>query len=423
MPTHAGYSAIISAVSGLLLVAVTSAALGFIVAYKKSWPFAQIKNAAQIMRSLVLHGEVIGTGRRMPAPKGASREFATLHDPAAAIGQGHYALLGWDSARDAYSVFLLDAAGTHLHTWPIDEMSISAKVQHRQNAPHAMQVLPDGSLVVSFDKLGLMARLDPCGNTIWSREGFFHHSFSPAADGGIWTWHGEKTAYGQIMSILKFNPMTGKNIALLDFNRDVIMRSPESALIFSVFPDFKFTPDEKSPRDIFHPNDVEELPPSLAPAFPQFEAGDLMFSLRNLSMVAIIAPSGALKWYQQGPWIAQHDPDFEPDGRISVYNNSVGRPRSSIVRIDPKTRKMDNAIPSFDGLFKSEHRGKHQLLPNGNRLITIPEQGQAIEVAIDGDVVMEFNNVAKSARSFNEDLVNAKWLPADFFELEPDCSK
>lgn len=412
----------VSVASGLLLLALVSAAIGFAVGYKRIWPFAQIQEAKRILRSLVTSGEVVGTGRRMPAPEGASREPAALHDPAGAIGEGYYAILAWDNGRDAYSVFLRDAAGELIHTWPIDEMAFSDKAEHRQNAPHAMEVLKDGSVVVSFDWLGLIARLDACGDVIWSREGFFHHSFSPAADGGLWTWYSEKTAYGQIQDILKFDPLTGKDTARISFNDDVIRRSPDSALIFSTLPDDAFPPDDEEPRDIFHPNDVEELLPDLAPVFPQFEAGDLMLSIRELNMVAVIAPSGQVKWYQQGPWLKQHDPDFEPDGRISVYNNSSLRPRSSIIKIDPKTREVQNAIPAFDGPFKSESRGKHQLLPNGNRLITIPEQGQAIEVAPDGHVVMEFNNVVPSQPELNDDLANAKWLSAAFFVTEPSCS-
>jgi hypothetical protein len=413
---------IFSVASGLLLLALISAAFGFVVGDRKIWPFAKIKETQAILKSLATHGEVVAEGRQHRAPAGASREPAALHNPAAAIGEGHYALMGWDAARGAYSVFLRDAAGELVHTWPIDEMAISDKAEHRQNAPHAMAVLADGSLVVSFDWLGLMARLDACGNALWSREGFFHHAFSPAADGGMWAWYGEGTAYGQIQTIVKFDPMTGEDMARIDFNKDVVMRSPASALIFSMLPSQTFTPDDRKPRDIFHPNDVEELFPEMAAAFPQFEAGDLLLSIRELDMLLVIAPSGEIKWHQRGPWLKQHDPDFEPDGRISVYDNRRFRTRSSIVIIDPKTLEVEDAIPNFHGAFKSEYRGKQQLLPNGNRLITIPEQGQVIEIATDGSVVMEFDNVSASSPDFNEDLVNARWLPSGFFTARPSCS-
>lgn len=411
-----------SLISGLVLLALVSAGLGFHFGSQRIWPYSEIQKVVRVVESLATHGEIVGEGRRNPAPAGAAREVVKLHAPDRAINSGYFALFGWDNARSAYSVFLYDAAGATQHVWPIDEMAISDKAKHRQNAPHAMEVLPDGSVLVSFDWLGLMARLDACGTPLWSREGFFHHSFSPAADGGIWTWYGEGTAYGQFPEIVKFDPHTGEDISRIDFTADVVMRTPKTALAFLLYEDFAFTPDNANPADIFHPNDVEELSAELAPAFPQFNAGDLMLSVRQLDMIAVISPAGKLKWYRQGPWQRQHDPDFELDGTIAVFSNNWSRPRSTIVSINPDTLEVTNPIAGFDGPFKTHFRGKHQRLPNGNRLITIPEQGQALEVAPGGTLVREFNNVVPGNPAFNDDLVNAKWYPSDFFETKPACS-
>ncbi len=412
---------IVPVLSGVILLAGLCFAVGMGVAHYRTFPYPQLQEAVRVAKSLIRHGEIIGDGRRMVPPAGAPRDLATVHDAQSAIGRGHYAIFGWDSGLGTYSVRLHDAAGGLAHVWPIDEMSFSDRPEHRQNAPHAMLVLEDGSVVVSFDWVGLMARVDACGNAEWVKEGFYHHSFSRAADGGIWTWYGEKTGYGQIQDIVKFDPETGDVVTRLSFTQDVIMRSPDSALAFSMHPDFPFVADEDGPADIFHPNDVEELLPEMAAAFPQFEAGDLVLSIRELDMIAVISPQGEIKWIKQGPWLKQHDPDFEPDGRISVYNNSRLRPRSSIMVVDPVTGAVENATQGLQAPFKSAYRGKHQLLPNGNRLITIPEQGQAIEITPDGAVAVEFNNVAGDAPQFNEDLVNARWVPDGFFDAMPSC--
>ncbi|MDX1292332.1 MAG: hypothetical protein R3265_05960, partial [Hyphomonas sp.] len=71
--------------------------------------------------------------------------------------------------------------------------------------------------------------------------------------------------------------------------------------------------------------------------------------------------------------------------------------------------------------FKSEFRGKHEHLPNGNMLLTIPEQGQIYEVTRGGDVVLEINNVLAKAPQWNEDVANAKWYPDDFLTEIPAC--
>ncbi|EET47220.1 arylsulfotransferase family protein [Thalassobium sp. R2A62] len=411
----------VSFFSGLSLLAIACFAAGLFVAQYKIFPYQQVVQVAKIAQSLLQHGEVIGEGRRRLAPAGAARAPVTVHDADAAIGEGFYAILGWDLELGHYSVQLHDGSGEQVHTWPIDAMSFSDLPRHRQNAPHAMEILADGSVIISFDRVGLVARVNPCGDAIWVREGFYHHSFAPAADGGIWTWFGERSAYGQVQDILKFDPDTGEDIKRISFTRDVIARNRDSALAFSMFPDFPFVPDDQKPRDIFHPNDVEELLPELAPAFPQFEAGDLMLSIRELDLIAIISPEGELKWTKNGPWLKQHDPDFEPDGRISIYDNSRFRPRSRIMTVDPATMEVTDALPGLEASFKSVYRGKHQLLPNGNRLVTIPEQGQAIEVTPDGKVAVEFNNITSEASDFNEDLANAKWLQDGFFDVQPEC--
>ncbi|MEL6913380.1 MAG: arylsulfotransferase family protein [Pseudomonadota bacterium] len=411
----------VSKAAGILIVAGLIFGLGAYAGRTNAWPLSAVRDAVGIVRSLILEGEVIPDARRAPAPQGASRDRVTVHDAAASMGAGHYALLGWDVAAGHYGLFFHDAAGTLLHTIPIDEMTFEPRAEHNSNAPHAMQMLPDGSVLVSFDWIGTVARLDACGVPIWQREGFYHHSFEPAADGGIWTWWGELTAYGQIQDILKFDPETGEDMVRLSFTEDVVMRDAASALLYSFLPGARFTPDDRDPRDIFHPNDAEELMPEMAAAFPMFEAGDLMLSIRELDLVTVIDPAtGETKWSQQGPWLKQHDPDFLPDGTISVYNNSRFRANSSIMVIDPATREVTNPIPALDVPFKSAFRGKHQYLPNGNILITIPEQGQVLEVAPPGTVAVEFNNPA-AREGFNEDIVNAKWYPPGYFETLPAC--
>ncbi|MCG8442637.1 MAG: arylsulfotransferase family protein, partial [Caulobacterales bacterium] len=173
--------------------------------------------------------------------------------------------------------------------------------------------------------------------------------------------------------------------------------------------------------DYFHPNDVEELPSAYAEAFPDFEPGDLLISLRSLNMVAIVSPAGELKWARYGPWFKQHDPDFLPDGRISIFNNGRAG-HSDIMLVDPSSGELTSLFAEWEGPFYTGARGKHQTLPNGNIMLTIPQQGQAYEVTTGGEIVMEYNNVLEKDTRLNEDLVNAIWLPPDYFDAPPSCA-
>lgn len=416
MPT----SKIISILSGVLLGVVVLVGYGFAVGRWNVWPAERIEPLLKVVQSYRQYGEIVPENRRVRAPRGAARTRRVAHD-ADALNDGYHALLGWNDETKLYAVWLYDAAGTLVHEWQIDERTFLEDVHDNHNAPHPLHVMRDGSILISFDWAAGMARLDPCGEPIWTQRGHYHHSFAEAADGGIWTWYGRDTSYGEYQYAVKLDPETGRAVAKVGLIEDIINGGAGVPALFGMRPDTQYRQDHNDPRDWFHPNDVEELSPEMADAFPMFQAGDLLMSIRNLDMVLVADQEGAIKWMRQGPWIMQHDPDFRADGTISVFNNNTGRPRAEITIVDPATGAIRNHPIDPRAPFGTEFRGKHQWLPNGNVLITIPEQGQAIEVDPAGEVVLEFNNISAFDEAYNEDLVNAIWLPAGYFDTEPGC--
>lgn len=106
-----------------------------------------------------------------------------------------------------------------------------------------------------------------------------------------------------------------------------------------------------------------------------------------------------------GPMKGQHDPDFQADGTITVFDNRAGGKAdisnaylgnlggSRILKIDPTSRTVTTV---FDGSgeepFYSQYRGKHQILANGNILLAETDLGRAFEVTPDGKVVWEVIN-------------------------------
>ena len=168
-------------------------------------------------------------------------------------------------------------------------------------------------------------------------------------------------------------------------------------------------------RDPFHANDVEILGPDLADAFPMFEAGDIMISLRTPNLVAVLDPESLkVKWWQHGPWHRQHDPDFQPDGTITVFDNRLDFGHSQIVRIDPKTREWTRLFRGSDEIpFYTRTRGQHQVLANGSLLLTSTNSGRALEISPDGKLVWEFQNVFDERR--NALVKMAMLVPEDFF--------
>ena len=100
-----------------------------------------------------------------------------------------------------------------------------------------------------------------------------------------------------------------------------------------------------------------------------------------------------IQWYQHGPWLRQHDPDFLPDGTISIFNNRTDFGSSNIMIIDPVTRQVEIAYEGTRARpFYTAIRGKHQYLANGNLLITSSQAGRVFEVTPAGEIVWEYVN-------------------------------
>lgn len=398
---------------------------GLAVGQFQIWPYEPIKLAWNAALSIKKFGKVVPEDRRVRAPPGAERQVFTVLDPAH-MSDGYYVFGVWDDEKQLYGARLYDDKGKLLHTWVwnYDALDPDGPL-NGSDAPHAFHVLPDGSVIVGFDKGDIMVRLDYCGRPIWTKHGVYHHAVTRDDDGNFWTWHGEHTPYAQYQYIQKFDAKTGKKIREIGLVEDIIRKMGPQAVIFGVRPDYPFqhfdhTPEDET-TDLFHPNDVDVLTADLAPKFPMFKAGDLLLSFRTINLVTVNDPeTGRVKWWSTGPWIGQHDPDFAPDGKISVFDNNTDRGRSEIIKIDPATRAISNDLFYGNARFFSDYQGKEQYLPNGNILIVVPDQGRILEVTSTGQKVMEYDNVVSP--DYNEHVYNGMWVPLNYFQRFPQCT-
>jgi hypothetical protein len=417
--------------SAAFIIFVGAFGYGVAVAHYELWPFHLIQDSSYALGSIVRAGEVVPRGRRIEPPAGAARQAFTIHDPTG-IGDGQFVFLGSDDSTGTYAAWLYDTAGVRQHAWRIDYRELDPDGPSiGTDMPHAFQVLPDGSLIVSYDGGDVMARIDSCSKPIWIREGIFHHSMTVADDGTVWVWRADGSHYAQYHYLLNFDPQTGATIREIGLIEDVIQKLGSQAAVFGVRHDYPFRrihgdpPDaERDSIDFFHPNDVDVLSATLAPQFPMFEPGDLLVSFRQIDLVAVIDPkTAALKWWNVGPWRKQHDPDFAPDGRISVYNNNPGRGRSDILKMDPTTRAVVSDVYDGAARFYAAEMGSHQYQPNGNILITVPGEGRVLLVSPHGEPIMEFNNVSSQSPDSNEHVENSAWFPPGYFTKPPACDR
>ena len=285
-------------------------------------------------------------------------------------------------------------------------------------------MLADGSLLINFDDGKALARLDPCGNPLWVKDDMVYHHVIARGVNGDWAWGEPNWDGGVDQHLVRFDPETGKTLESISLLDDVIPSSPDTSMALTFPQGFKFNrkSDKDTDIDLLHPHDIDELTPDLAPAFPQFKAGDLLISMRNINMLAVIdRTSHAIILAQYGPWRDQHDPDFDADGTISVISNNMDRNRSTLLAIDPKNNRVHDVFEGADLWFNTFIMGKHERLPNGNWLIASAMEGRVIEVTPKGRVVREFNNIIDA--NFNSVISSAEFVPEGLLKDLPVCQK
>jgi hypothetical protein len=119
----------------------------------------------------------------------------------------------------------------------------------------------------------------------------------------------------------------------------------------------------------------------------------------------------------------QHDPDWQPDGSITIFDNNLHRDRTRIVMVRPEDFSSELIFDGDQENVYTQASGNHQILPNGNIQMTVSHQGRVIEVTPDGEVVFEFINVFDLEKDKVLYVMECFHLPEDYFDFEefPAC--
>lgn len=148
-----------------------------------------------------------------------------------------------------------------------------------------------------------------------------------------------------------------------------------------------------NPPDVLHTNSLQVIDRDIEGLCGK---GDILLSLREIDMIAIIDGQGKKILWRWGPGILlrQHHPTLLENNNILIFDNGAPKRRySRIMEMDPLTGKI---VWLYRGnkrnRFYSESRGGCQRLPNGNTLITDSESGRVFEVASNGRMVWHFYN-------------------------------
>ena len=348
---------------------------------------------------------------------------------------------------------LIRRDGSTVAGWNLHEMQLPPSSHETQREIYrrlrAALLAPDGSPTIVLGHRGLV-RVTRCGEVSFYVDKIIHHDLTWAEGGGYWTL-GQRdldraTAPADLLppfTSARFHGLAPDQLEALEasptIRDDTVVHLDEEGKILLELSIARLLYDnglrhilgmfhnEGHPNPL-HANSVHELSTELAPAFPMFARGDLLLSLRNLSMLVVADPrTRKVKWHRVGPWIRQHDARFQPDGTITLFNNKYGwrdDPHlppldSNILRLDPADGSVVVAAGlevSEESRFYTQTRGQHQMLPGGDILAVPSEQGRVLQLSPRGEIVWAYLN------RFDEDRVgvvrNAYLYPADYFQVD-----
>lgn len=309
-------------------------------------------------------------------------------------------------------LLLLDMDGNIINQWVVSANKIFPETKTKRLDWDVLitgaALLSNGDVIFNINYVGIV-KMDWCSNILWKAPLRTHHNIFIDENNNIWTAGKKSLKSKELLTqypksimikdldvILKLSP-EGQLLKEIDL-LDVIIKSDLKGTLFANGQQHLHHMNSTKSFEFTHLNDVEVLRKDIAKEYPIFETGDIMVSLRNLNLIMVLDPKTSLaKWWMLGPFLRQHDPDFDGQGGISIFDNMGGGPKdnigfaSRIISIEPTTRDLEityRANPPED--FYTHERGSHQILPNGNMLITETFEGRIFEVNPEGIVVWQY---------------------------------
>jgi len=428
----------------LLGTLIFAAALGFLaflagiaVAIFQVYPFAQVRAAYQAIYDLSQGStsELAVDDMHHLYPARYSESGVTVYKESQ-VQPGNTLITGYWYIDNRWqpAIRLIDLQGTVLQEWIVRPEQIwpttpytdhvAGQMNRPNNYVHGAWLLPDGDVVFNVEYAG-MARINACSETVWSLPYRTHHSMFRDEAGNFWA-AGLNWRYEKNPSYVHPKP---------DFVDETMLQvSPAGEILQEIFilesiyesGQGGLFADTQKKLDITHMNDVEVLGTEMAASFPLFNAGDILVSLRNISTILVVdGSSHQVKWLFRHPLVRQHDPDFEADGHIVVFDNRDDMTQTGarlgptrLLRINPADNSWNTVYPLTDEqAFYTQTGGKHQRLENGNRLITEAHGGRVLEIDTDGNLVWNWIIETRGDGLVPEVLEGSRY-PEDYANLD-----
>jgi hypothetical protein len=329
--------------------------------------------------------------------------------------------LNFYTSGDFPGALLMDMSGTIVHRWryayidawkagPREELPRSSKGSGYWRRAYLFE---NGDVLAIFEGMALI-KVDGDSKLIWANVDGYHHDLEVMPDGRIYTLAREAHI---VPRINPDRPILEDYVAVLDehgreIDRLSVLEAFESSDYLGVLDGMR------DAGDVFHTNTIEVLDGRLAPSLPAFRSGNVLITMRELPVMAVIdLERRQVAWALAGSWVAPHQATVLDNGHLMVFDNRGNGGMSRVVEFDPVGLTIEWVYAGDPPTsFFSPECGSNQRLPNGNTLITESDRGKAFEVSPGGEIVWKYINPAQAGedREYVATLFEVVRLPADF---------
>lgn len=436
---------------GIYLLGVVIASWGFAVGRFHVFPAEQLDQIADFLNDQPNPDAPVSVVEKMTKAKleektvrGLAQGFVR-HDESF-VDPGFLLLPRFSATHKQFVIELVRLSDFRvLHQWVPPIEVITAKLPDHMKTGHNVPdtfvarhplLLKDGS-IIAHTGMGPLFRIDKQSRLVWTWDTLqpAHHSIALDPDGNVMVVgdtlnNGEKLpaidpelSDGNVATPLDgyftVSAETGK-VLRRDHIAEILAENGYESLIYGLYLRNDF-------GDPLHLNDAE---PVLVEQAGIARRGDVLISLRNISTVLIYRPSTRkVIWLRTGPWIAQHDVDLLPDGRLHVHSNNSSpwnstrlRSFSEVYVIDPTTDRIElpyHQILSELGVFNLTE-GLSRILPNGDLYFEQTNSGWAFRASPER-LRWEFVNQTRPdfvgrvswSRYFLPEEITLDWLDAN----------
>jgi hypothetical protein len=296
----------------------------------------------------------------------------TVHDPGAYPGLNFY------TSGHGPEALLMDMEGKILHRWylPTTEVWPDAPMRHKSEAHfwRKARLLADGGILAIVDGIGII-RLDKNSRLIWATKCGAHHDADIGPNGEICTLTRMRQR-GLLIDCVSVLSAGGEKLFKLSI-AECLERSEYAAL---------WNPPSHEDADVFHANSIRWM-----------GTRHVIVSLRNVSAVIIIdLEQEVVTRAYLGEFRGQHDAQVLESGNILMFDNrweegQVLSEESAGLELDGRTGDIVWEYRPGPELY-SASCGSVQRLPNGNTFIVESDNGRAIEVTPEEEIVWEYRS-------------------------------